>query len=121
MLGEAETAWGDWLPGDPGALFQWLLVQSQETLLDLLAYCTARSVNAVVDRPRNRNHRDALPEAREVVMEATESDATAAAAGMKKGDLVAYCAAKLEGTRWLPSPLRTVVSGNGREEDDAAD
>jgi len=131
LLGAAETQWGDRLPGSPAALFQWLLAQPESTLLELLAYCTARSVNAVAARPRSANHSDALAEALgldladwwlptaacylnsvskakavEAVKEATGVDPTQATAGMKKAEVVAYCARQLEGTRWLPSPLR---------------
>lgn len=130
MLGGADAAWGERLPGSPEALFHWLLAQPQETLLELLAYCTARSVNGVAGRPGRRNHSDALVDALgvdmadwwlpterrylasvskakalEAVKEATGVDATKATAGMKKGEVVAYCASKLEGTRWLPTPL----------------
>ncbi|WP_084216777.1 ParB/RepB/Spo0J family partition protein [Xenophilus azovorans] len=141
VLGVAEAEWDDRLPGTPAALFQWLLAQSHETLLELLAYCTARSINAVASRPRGRNHSDALVEALgvdmadwwlptkrryldsvskskalEAVKEAIGGEPAQATIGMKKGDLVAYCAAKLEGTRWLPSPLR---AANPDDEDPA--
>ena len=98
----------------------------------MLAYCTARSVNAVGGRrPRSYNHSDALAEALgvdmadwwlpterrylssvskvkalEAVREATGLDPAQATAGIKKAEVVTYCASKLEGTRWLPSPLR---------------
>ncbi|MBT2304022.1 hypothetical protein J7E70_26645 [Variovorax paradoxus] len=146
ILGGAETEWGDRLPGTPAALFSWLLAQPQETVLDLLAYCTARSVNAVAGRPRGRNHSDALAEALgvdmsdwwvatprrylasvskgkalEAVKEATGADPTQATAGMKKADLVGYCAAKLEGTRWLPAPLRRCLDQGSDVPDDVAD
>ncbi len=146
LLGEAETMWGDRLPGNPAALFRWLLAQPQETMLDLLAYCTARSVNAIAARPRNTsNHSDALAQALgldmadwweptaggylghvskakalEAVKEATGMDPTQATAGMKKPDLVCYCASKLEGTRWLPLPLQTLNSPDGHEANPSA-
>jgi len=138
LLGEAETMWGDRLPGNPAALFRWLLGQPQEALLDLLAYCTARSVNAIAARARTTaNHSDALAQALgvdmadwwvptagrylghvskakalEAVKEATGVDPTQATAGMKKADVVAYCASKLEGTRWVPAPLRSSVASS---------
>ncbi|MEJ8851852.1 ParB/RepB/Spo0J family partition protein [Variovorax rhizosphaerae] len=147
LLGEAETMWGDRLPGNPEALFRWLLAQPQETLLDLLAYCTARSVNAIAARTRTTaNHSDALAQALgvdmadwwvptagrylghvsktkalEAVREATGVDATQATAGMKKPDLVSYCAAKLEGTRWVPAPLRPCLVSSGLPEAEADD
>ncbi len=63
VLGNAETAWGDRLPGSPDALFRWLLTQPQDTLLELLACCTARSVNSIMGRPAGCHHSDALSEA----------------------------------------------------------
>ena len=83
------------------------------TLLELLAYCTARSVNAVVGRARALDHSDAIAEALgvdmadwwvptaanylgsvskakalEAVKEATGNDCTQAVAGMKKPEAV---------------------------------
>ncbi|MEJ8852161.1 hypothetical protein [Variovorax rhizosphaerae] len=146
LLGEAEAMWGDRLPGNPAALFRWLLAQPQATLLELLAYCTARSVNAIAARTRSTaNHSDALAQALDVdvadwwtpsagrylghvskakaleaVKEATGVDATQATVGMKKAEVVAYCESKLEGTRWLPAPLRNLdeQGGEGAVEDE---
>jgi len=146
VLGAAETEWGDRLPGSPDALFRWLLAQPQDTLLELLAYCTARSVNAVAARPRSYNHSDALTEALgvdmadwwlpterrylnsvskakalEAVREATDFDPTQATTGMKKSEVVAYCASRLEGTRWLPSPLRAATANVADEAEPQGD
>jgi ParB family chromosome partitioning protein len=88
-------------------------------------------VNAIGARPRGFNHSDALVEALDIdvadwwvatpasyfdrvskakaveaVKEASGIDPAAATAGLRKDEVVAYCACKLEGTRWLPSPLR---------------
>ncbi|HUD31876.1 MAG TPA: ParB/RepB/Spo0J family partition protein, partial [Variovorax sp.] len=64
VLGVAETEWGDRLPGSPAVLFDWLLVQETDTLMGLLAYCTARSVNAVAARAHATfNQGDALAQA----------------------------------------------------------
>ena len=49
--------------------------------------------------------------------EATGSDATKAVAGMKKPEVVAYCASKLEGSRWLPTPLRPLRSSESHSAD----
>jgi ParB family chromosome partitioning protein len=43
----AEENWGCKIPGTPDALWTWCLEQDQQVLLDLLAFCMARSVNAV--------------------------------------------------------------------------
>ena len=131
ILGRAEAEWGDRLPGHPEAMFTWLLVQDRDTLLELLAYCTARSIDAVAGRERNSDQSDAIAKALDIdfadwwvptasnylgsvskakaleaVKEATGIDSTKAVSGMKKPEAIAYCAAKLEGLRWLPSPLR---------------
>ncbi len=42
-----EESWGSRIPGIPDALWTWCLEQDQQVLLDLLAFCMARSVNAV--------------------------------------------------------------------------
>lgn len=140
ILGQAETAWGDRLPGNPEAMFAWLLGQDRETLLELLAYCTARSIDAVAGRERSRDQSDAIAEALgidmadwwvptaenylgsvskakalEAVKEATGIDSTNAVAGMKKPEAIAYCATKLEGLRWLPAPLRPIPSPHSDE------
>jgi ParB family chromosome partitioning protein len=146
ILGQAETEWGDRLPGNPEAMFTWLLGQDRETLLDLLAYCTARSIDAVAGRERSRDQSDAIAEALgidmadwwvpsadrylgsvskakalEAVKEATGIDSTKAVSGMKKPEAIAYCATKLEGLRWLPAPLRARLANAGAIEEEEAD
>lgn len=135
ILGDAQTRWGDYLPGEPVAQFRFLLTQDTASLLELLAYCTARSVNVVAGRDREHDHSDAIAvalgldmadwwtatpakylqsvskaKAIEAVNEATGNDCTKEVSTMKKGEAVDYCAAKLEGTRWLPAPLKTMVA-----------
>jgi ParB family chromosome partitioning protein len=147
ILGQAEMQWGDRLPGNPEAMFDWLLGQDRESLLDLLAYCTARSIDAVAGRERSRDQSDAIAEALgidmadwwvptaanylgsvskakalEAVKEATGIDSTKAVAGMKKPNAIAYCVTKLEGFRWLPAPLRTrAANGVGDEDEKSGD
>jgi ParB family chromosome partitioning protein len=60
--------------------------------------------------PTERRYLGSVSKAKalEAVKEATGVDPAQATAGMKKGDLVAYCASKLEATRWLPAPLRSM-------------
>lgn len=145
LLDRATTEWGDRLPGNPEALFGWLLTQDRDTLLDLLAFCTARSFNAVAGRERGADQSDAITEALgvdmadwwvptaasylgavskakalEAVQEATGVDDTAAVAGMKKDEAIRHCAAKLEGSRWLPAPLRRVPVSASTSEGDAS-
>lgn len=146
ILGQAETEWGDRLPGNPEAMFSWLLGQDRETLLDLLAYCTARSIDAVAGRERSSDQSDAIAEALgidladwwvptvpnyfgsvskakalEAVKEATGIDSTKSVAGMKKPEAIAYCASKLEGLRWLPGPLRARAANSVGHENEKPD
>jgi ParB family chromosome partitioning protein len=64
---DAKTkAWIDILPSKNADLWTWCLDQSQETLLELLAFCTAHTVNAIVQKsvntasPTEIAHSDAL-------------------------------------------------------------
>lgn len=135
VLAEAETQWGDRLPGDPAARFTWLMTQDESVLLDLLAYCTARCLNVTTGHARSHDHSDVLAEmlgvdmadwwtptaskfvgsvskskAVEAIKEATGADVTKEAGTMKKVEATAFCADKLNGTRWLPAPLRPCLS-----------
>jgi ParB family chromosome partitioning protein len=144
LLEQAHAEWGDRLPGNPEAMFRWLLGRDQATLLELLAYCTARSIDAVAGRERSYDQSDAMAEALgldmadwwvpstanylchvnkakalEAVKEATGIDSTQAVAGMKKPEAIALCAGKLEGSRWLPAPLRSLLAQRSTPEDEA--
>ncbi|SDZ70585.1 ParB family protein [Variovorax sp. YR266] len=144
LLGLAVAAWSERIPDDPQAVFGWLLGQDEGTLLELLAYCTARSIDTVSGRERERDHSDAIAEALgvdmadwwaptaanylgrvskakalEAVKEATGTDATQAMAGMKKADAAAHCAVRLAGSRWLPAPLRVITAAMPQGETEA--
>lgn len=120
------------------------LAQPRDVLFDLLAYCTARSIDAVAARERTPDQSDAIAEALgldmadwwaptsanylghvskakalEAVQEATGEQATPAAAAMKKAEAAAHCARRLEGTRWLPSPLRPLAATSRHGEREA--
>ena len=65
-LDKARQSWGERLPGDcQDTFWQWCLAQDQAVLLDLLAFCTASTIDAVrlkADRPDSERiaHADAL-------------------------------------------------------------
>jgi len=137
---EASRAWGElasrldnWrerLPGDANRLLPWLIDQPQDTLLDLLALCSALSVSAMSGReadtsgdalaaavgldmadwwtPTAGSYLAQVPKARivEAVTEAVSIEKAAPLAKLKKGEAVAAAEVLLQGTRWLPSPLR---------------
>ena len=99
-------------------------------LLELLALCSALSVNAMSGReadttgdtlaaavdldmadwwtPTAGSYLAQVPKARivEAVTEAVSIEKAAPLAKLKKGEAVAAAEVLLQGTRWLPSPLR---------------
>ncbi|MEJ8816117.1 hypothetical protein WKW77_34055 [Variovorax ureilyticus] len=131
LLTNAHTEWAECLPARSDALLRWLLDQDQETVLSLLAYCTARSINATSSVERTGDDSEAFAQAlhldmadwwvptvdnylrhvsrREAVAavrEATGQDCTSVVSGMSRSEATRHCAARLEGTRWLPEALR---------------
>jgi ParB family transcriptional regulator, chromosome partitioning protein len=134
----ARESWGDRIPATPDALWDWCLAQDQQVLLDLLAFCTARAVNAVrmnkdrADGPR-LIHADRLAAALELDMTAwftpsadnyfskisragildalseAKGDIAPAWSKAKKSDLAAIAERQLAGTGWLPALLRQTV------------
>ena len=130
--------WEQWISRVPPAegLWDWLLGQDAETRLELLALCTAATVNAVQRRHHTVTgealaHADALAAAlsldmadwwqptresyldhiskatiMDVVSEAVSSQAAENIARMKKPAMAARAEELLAGKRWLPKPLR---------------
>jgi ParB family chromosome partitioning protein len=132
-LSEQKTAWLKRLPKTPNALWRWILVQTQDTLLALLAFCTALSLNGVKTKndsgATRLHHADAVATALKMdmrqwftptadnffskvsktrILEAmTEAGkANSSAANLKKGPLAELAETTLAGTGWLPEPMR---------------
>ena len=134
VLEQVEARWGERLPSQD--LFGWLLTQDQATLLELLAFGTASALDDMHAREGSeRVQAAALAEALDVdmadwwqatpttyfdsvskaqlieaVTEACGADAAKPMATQKKAEAVAYAAARLEGKRWVPMPLRRDVT-----------
>ena len=136
QLDALHERWTERLPASPDALWHWCLAQDQTTLLELLAYCAARTVNAVQvkqDRPgcQRLTHANALAAALSLDMaqwftptavnyftrvgRGAVIAAMAEAKGMpakrswdklKKPALAALAERETAGTGWLPQPLR---------------
>jgi len=135
-LQSAHEQWAERIPGDEGALWEWCLAQEQSTLLELLAYCAGRTVNAVqmkhdrTGEPR-LTHANALSTALKldmaqwftptagnffsrvarpiVVKSITEAKGTPAKRSwekLRKSELAAVAEHEILGTGWLPEPLR---------------
>lgn len=132
--------WARQLPQESADLWGWIVAQDAETRLTLLAYCAARTVDAVHQswgqRRRELRHADQLtlavgldmadwwaptresylahvPKSRilEAVREgASEKDADDLD-GLKKDAMIEYAERLLVGTRWLPEVLRSDPCG----------
>jgi ParB family chromosome partitioning protein len=134
-LSEQKTAWLQRLPKTPNALWQWILVQAPDTLLDLLAFCAALSLNGIKTKsdaaPTRLHHADAVatalnmdmrkwftptadnffskvskPHILEAMTEAGKAPNSNAPAKLKKGPLAELAEKTLAGTGWLPEPIR---------------
>lgn len=126
---------GDSLPGEKAGLMAWVLSRDQADIMDLIAFCTAATLNTVQGRateqpiadqiavalsldmsdwwaPTKASYLGSVPKAKvlEAVTEAVSLEAAALISGMKKDALVGAAQAKLEGTRWLPKPLRLTLA-----------
>lgn len=130
---EAREGWGNTIPGDADALWQWCLIQDTAVLLDLLAFCAACTVNAVqgkMDKPDNDRLEHAGKLAAElkldmkawftptaenyynrigkpqIIAALQEVDATMPSTDMKKAALATYAEQVITGKGWLPAILR---------------
>lgn len=138
-LAERHAYWRHTLPEDAEALWDWLLARDMAGHLDLLAYCAACSVDAVV-KPKEQaderiHHADQLaaalgldmtewwqptgvtflarvPKARvlEAVREGVSPSAAENLAKLKKDALVKHAEERLAGSGWLPALLRSPVT-----------
>jgi ParB family chromosome partitioning protein len=122
------------LPKTPLAIWEWLTQQSTDTLLSLLAFCSALSLNTIKTKndasPERIQHADALatvlnvdmrkwftptadnffskvakPHILEAMTEAGKAPNSNAPAKMKKGPLADLAEKTLYGTGWLPKPI----------------
>lgn len=123
--------WSELLPGDQRSLLAWVLKADDSQVLDLLAVCTASTINAVQGReapqpiadaiaaavgldmsefwmPTSESYLNSVPKAKviEAVREGAGAEAAAGLEGLKKGEAVALAQQRLQGTRWLPTVLR---------------
>lgn len=133
-LAHIQHAWGDRIPGDPSRLLAWLIALPTSELCDLLALCTALTVNTVMARqgqhdgdqlaaavgldmadwwePSGMNYLRHVPKSQvlEAVTQAVSAEAAAALAKLKKDELVVQAETLIAGRRWLPQVLRPPAS-----------
>jgi ParB family chromosome partitioning protein len=135
-LQQSHEKWQEKLPEGRDALWSWCLEQDRDTLLELLAHCTACTVNAVEvkhDREGAQRipHANALATALNldmtkwftatkenyfsrvaraaIVTAITEAKAIPAKRSwdkQKKADFAAFAERETAGTGWLPKPLK---------------
>jgi len=131
-LEAARENWGHKIPGTPDALWSWCMLQDINTLLDLLAFCTAKTVHAV--ERKNDRRGDRLENATQLACELNldmaewftptaenyfgkvgkpqivealqEVGASLPPATMKKGDMAKFAEEQLAGKGWVPEILR---------------
>jgi ParB family chromosome partitioning protein len=128
-----HEAWGQRLPRDPQDLWGFIDGLAEADRMALLAHCVALSVNTVRDaghfdasnggtvlakavgldmarywQPTVQNYLARVSKERivEAVREGVSADAAQAIAGLKKQAMADAAAQRLEGTNWLPQPLR---------------
>lgn len=126
------------MPSDSADLLAWCLAQKQDLLMDLLAFCAAQTVNAVLlktewDATSRMQHAALLADAVKLDMTAwfvptaanyfgkiskaqiidalreVKGAIAPAWSAMKKTDLAAIAEREIAGTGWLPEPLRAAV------------
>lgn len=126
---ERREAWEAILPQESAQVFAWLLEQPQDTVLGLLAYCVAQSVDGITDSEA-RGPVDELARAAaldmsewwsataasyfgsvsrarilEVVQQTVSAEAAASLSKLKKVALVQAAEQKVAGSGWLPALL----------------
>jgi ParB family chromosome partitioning protein len=136
-LDEAHDNWLERIPTQPGQLWNWCLEQTQDTLLELLAFCAAHALDGVQrkgDRPDGGrlSHAQALtaavnldmaqwftptadnyfrrigrPEIISAITEAKQVPAKRSWDKLKKAEFASFAEREIAGTGWLPQPLRT--------------
>ncbi|NGO66586.1 ParB/RepB/Spo0J family partition protein [Rhizobium daejeonense] len=138
-MDELKENYGHTIPGKPSELLEWCLEQPTSTLLELLAYAAAKSVNAVqhphYERKSQRAHAERLAQAlkidmtqwyaptgenyfariskagiKQAVTEAVGEDLALGVLGMEKAKAVEYAERKITGTGWLPAPVRIALT-----------
>jgi ParB family chromosome partitioning protein len=129
-LSQLRDAWGERIPGEPARLLHWLVALPIGEMCDLLALCTALTLNAVTAGPGQHpaddlaaacgldmadwweptaaNYLRQVPKALilDAVGEAVSSEVAAPLAKLKKDELVARAEALMAGKGWLPTVLR---------------
>ena len=144
-MDELKENYGHTIPGKPSDLLEWCLEQDTSTLLTLLAYAAAKTINAVqhphYERKSQRAHAERLAQAlkinmtqwyaptgesyfgriskagiKQAVTEAVGEDLALGILGMEKAKAVEFAERKIAGTGWLPAPVRIALTAEQERE-----
>lgn len=144
-MDELKENYSHTIPGKASDLLEWCLEQPTSTLLDLLAYAAAKSINAVqhphYERKSQRAHAERLAQAlkidmtqwyaptvenyfgriskagiKQAITEAVGEDLALGVLGMEKAKAVEYAERKIAGTGWLPAPVRIALTPEQERE-----
>lgn len=143
-----RSTWDAQLPDEASGLWDWCLIQDSQVLLDLIAFCAALSIDAVVrkrgsmDFGTDLGHADQLATAlgldmnqwfqptaenyfskvsKAQILEAlheAECSVSPAQEKAKKAELAALVERQLAGTGWLPQLLRVANPGSDKRIND---
>ncbi len=130
-LNVIKATWGARLPAESTALFAWFLQEPVETSVEMIAFCSATTVNALQGKNSNHvpakeladavsldmaqwweptadNYLSLVPKSKmiEAVIDAKGEKAADGMVKMKKAEVIQHAEAALQGSGWLPSPLR---------------
>jgi ParB family transcriptional regulator, chromosome partitioning protein len=137
-LDVASEAWKERLPSEPGELWSWCVTQDRDTLLDLLAFCTAHAVDGVERKgwsgdgrvahaqslaralsldmaqwftPTKENYflRVGRTDIATAISEARQTPHKRSWDKMKKSEFAVLAEQEIAGTSWLPQPLRVAA------------
>lgn len=132
-ISDERSAWKERLPEDSKEWFGWFLSQKQEVILSMIVFATASCTEALQGRcdgvdggkqiasALNLNmadwweatpdtYLDLVPKTKliEMVLEVAGHAESEVMVKMKKPDAIEHAMTHMKGSRWLPSPLRSV-------------
>lgn len=130
-LNEIKANWDARLPKESTELFAWFLKEPVETSVEMIAFCSATTVNALQGKnnqhvpakeladavsldmkqwwePTADNYLALVPKSKmiEAVIDAKGEKAADGMDKMKKAEVIQHAEAALQGSGWLPFPLR---------------
>lgn len=132
-ISDERSAWKERLPEDSKEWFDWFLNQKQAVAIGMIVFTTASCTEALQGRcdgvdggkqiasalglnmadwwePTPETYLDLVPKTKliEMVLEVAGHVESEVMAKMKKPDAIEHAMTHMQGSRWLPTPLRSV-------------